>query len=165
MSAFVLDESGLADWGRALGAAAARHRAFVALQGPLGAGKTTLVKAACAGAGVGEPVTSPTFTLVHCYAGEAGPVFHVDLYRIADAAELLELGWDDLVSGQAPVFVEWADRAGDALPPDRWDIRLSIPAGGAVRAVEWAVRGDAPPPPAPSARQVAGAAPGERGAC
>jgi tRNA threonylcarbamoyladenosine biosynthesis protein TsaE len=102
--------------------------------GPLGAGKTTLVQAACEGAGVAGPVTSPTFTLVHRY-GVEHPIYHADLYRIEDPAELPGIGWEDLTAGDAPVFVEWAERAGDRLPLDRWEVRLSIAEAGSVREV------------------------------
>jgi len=162
-----LDEAGLRRWGRALGCAAAREPVFVALDGPLGAGKTTLVQAACAGLGVSEAVTSPTFTLVNRYRGAAGPVMHADLYRIERSEELVELGWDDLLRGDAPVFVEWAGRAGDALPADRWEIGLAIGKGGATRLVDARVAGGAPPIPAPSPpRGVAGlVGAGEDGGC
>ncbi len=122
----LLDEAGLTRWGRAIGREAARHSLFVALSGPMGAGKTRLVQAACAGAGVREPVTSPTYTLVHWYGGSRGPVVHADLYRIADASELPALGWEDFESAGGPVFVEWAERAWGALPPDRWEIELDF---------------------------------------
>lgn len=144
-----LDERALEAWGRAIGAVAVPGRVFVALYGPLGAGKTTLVRAACAGAGLGEPVTSPTFTLVQRYA-DGAPVYHVDLYRIERASELVELGWDDLESGDNAVFVEWADRAWNRLPPDRWEIRLSFSPGGGARNVEARRKGTAPPIPAPT---------------
>jgi tRNA threonylcarbamoyladenosine biosynthesis protein TsaE len=121
---------------------AVRDRVFVTLDGPLGAGKTTLVQACCAGAGVAGPITSPTFALVQRY-GEP-PVHHVDLYRIEREEELFELGWSDLTSGDGAVFVEWADRARTLLPKDRWEIRLSIPFGGECRGVEALVHGNAP---------------------
>lgn len=147
-----LEEPALERWGRAIGEIAARDRVFVALYGPLGAGKTTLVRAACAGAGVRGVVTSPTFTLVQEY-GVDRQVYHADLYRIERERELVELGWDDLTSGEAAVFVEWADRAGGELPPDRWDIRLSIAPGGDARDVEARPAGAAPPIPEPGAER------------
>ena len=147
-AATAMDLEALAEWGRALGRAAADERVFVALTGPLGAGKTTLVKAACEGAGIVEPVTSPTFTLVHRYGGER-PVYHADLYRIDDPAELPGIGWEDLTAGEAPVFVEWAERAGDLLPPDRWDVHLSIVEGGAAREVRVEAVGAVPAAPGP----------------
>jgi len=100
-----MDEATLVRWGRALGAVAARTPVFVALEGPLGSGKTTLVRAACEGAGVADVVTSPTYTLVHRY-GSDPPIHHADLYRISARHQLLELGWDDLVAGESTVFVE-----------------------------------------------------------
>ena len=133
MRSAVLDETGLARWGREVGAIADRGEVFVALTGPLGAGKTRLTQAACAGAGVNEAVTSPTYTLVHWYAGDRGPIGHADLYRIRDPSELLALGWEELETHAGAVFVEWAERAGEELPTDRWEVRLEF-ADGAVAA-------------------------------
>ena len=133
MRSAVLDEAGLVRWGREVGAVADREGVFVALTGPLGAGKTRFTQAACAGAGVDEAVTSPTYTLVHWYAGERGPVGHADLYRLRDPSELLALGWEELEAHAGAVFVEWAERAGEELPPDRWEVRFEF-SGGADRA-------------------------------
>ncbi|WP_420440241.1 tRNA (adenosine(37)-N6)-threonylcarbamoyltransferase complex ATPase subunit type 1 TsaE [Candidatus Palauibacter sp.] len=137
MRSTVLDEAGLVRWGREVGAVASREGIFVALTGPLGAGKTRLTQAACAGAGVGEAVTSPTYTLVHWYSGSRGPVGHADLYRLRDPSELLALGWEELEAHPGAVFVEWAERAGDELPMDRWEVRLEFAdgAGGAADAL------------------------------
>ncbi len=133
----------LVAWGRGIGPTAVRSRVFVMLDGPLGAGKTTLVRACCEGAGVEGPVTSPTFTLVQRYGSEE-PVHHVDLYRVEREDDLRDLGWDDLTAGTGAVFVEWAERAGTRLPADRWEIRLSIPPGGERRGVEAVAHGRAP---------------------
>lgn len=129
----MLDEAGLVRWGREVGAVADREEVFVALTGPLGAGKTRFTQAACAGAGVDEAVTSPTYTLVHWYAGDRGPVGHADLYRLRDPTELLALGWEELEAHAGAVFVEWAERAGEELPVHRWEVRLEF-IGGAGRA-------------------------------
>jgi len=145
-----LDLAALDAWGRALGELAVRERVFVALFGPLGAGKTTLIKAACAGGGVVDAVTSPTYTLVHWYEGARGRVAHADLYRIVDPRELAALGWDDLESGEFAVFVEWADRAGTELPPTRWELRLSLEADPARRGVRGVALGGAPAIPDPN---------------
>lgn len=143
-----LDEAALRRWGARLGRAAVREGVFVALDGPLGAGKTSLVQAACRGAGVEEVVTSPTFTLVNRYRTARGHLYHADLYRIEDPEELRELGWEDLVAGGDPVFVEWAEHAGEErLPPDRWEIRLGIPPGGTTRRIAVRVLGGAPAVP------------------
>lgn len=146
----LLDEEALREWGRRLGAAAARERVFVALFGPLGAGKSTLVRAAARGAGVEGAVPSPTYTLVneHPLPGEdGGTLFHVDLYRLSGPRALDEIGWDRLLAGEGPVFVEWADRAEGALPADRWEVRLDTPEDRSLRRVAVRRAGAAPRPP------------------
>ena len=108
----------------------------VALEGDLGAGKTTLAKAICRGFGVTEDVTSPTFALVHRYETGRAPVHHIDLYRLRGPDELTNLGWDDIMTEPGLVLVEWPDRAGDRLQP-ALRIRLSYDAGNPdIRAVD-----------------------------
>jgi tRNA threonylcarbamoyladenosine biosynthesis protein TsaE len=97
----------------------------VALLGDLGAGKTQLIRGACEGAGVApHEVASPSFAIVAQYRGRL-PVFHADLYRVADEDELHATGFFDLVGGPGAVLVEWADRVPGALPAERLDLRLS----------------------------------------
>jgi tRNA threonylcarbamoyladenosine biosynthesis protein TsaE len=96
----------------------------VALEGELGAGKTELVRGACAGARVPlAEVSSPSFAIVATYRGRI-PVHHADLYRIGDADELYGTGFGDLVGGEGALLVEWADRIPEALPAERLVIRL-----------------------------------------
>ncbi len=99
----------------------------VALRGPLGAGKTTLNKGIAEGLGVPEPrwVTSPTFVLIHQYEGRL-PVYHLDAYRLATAADAEALGTDELFFGDGVTVVEWADRIAAALPDEYLDIALEI---------------------------------------
>ena len=118
-----LSEPELVEWGELFGRNATAPL-VVAITGDLGAGKTTLVRAICRGAGVEEPVTSPSFALVHEYAGPRFPVLHLDLYRLNSVDELTNIGWDDIMAAHALVLVEWADRAGDRLPPDAVAIEL-----------------------------------------
>ncbi len=113
----------LVAWGERFGAAA-HPPLVVAIVGELGTGKTTLVQAICRGAGVREPVTSPTFALVHRYTGRQGPIYHLDLYRLERPEELTNIGWDDIIGAHAIVLVEWADRAGDRLPADAVPVEL-----------------------------------------
>jgi tRNA threonylcarbamoyladenosine biosynthesis protein TsaE len=97
----------------------------VALVGDLGAGKTQLVRGACAGASVPEDeVSSPSFAIVATYGGRI-PVHHADLYRISDEDELYGTGFGDLVGGDGALLVEWADRIPAALPEERLTIRLA----------------------------------------
>jgi len=107
----------------------------VALIGELGAGKTQLVRGACAGAGVDEGiVSSPSFAIVSTYRGRI-PVHHADLYRIADEDELYATGFGDLVGGDGALLVEWADRVPGALPPERLTVELAHGRRASDRAV------------------------------
>lgn len=112
------DRASLEAWGKALGATLPRPCA-VALSGDLGAGKTTLVRAICEGAGVYDlaSVTSPTFALVQEYPAPDGPIVHADLYRLQRRAELDALGWDELVANARVLLVEWPEHALPSLPP------------------------------------------------
>jgi tRNA threonylcarbamoyladenosine biosynthesis protein TsaE len=133
-------ELALADmtqWGEALGAQLVAP-AVVTLEGDLGAGKTSLVQAICRGYGVTDPVTSPTFALVHEYRAPHSPVFHLDLYRLAGPHQLANIGWDDALASKALVLIEWPERAGSELPSAMRALRLSHVEGKpGVRLLEW----------------------------
>jgi tRNA threonylcarbamoyladenosine biosynthesis protein TsaE len=118
-----MSEAELREWGRRFGRAA-HAPLLVTITGELGAGKTTLVQAICAGYGVTDEVTSPTFALVHEYRAPRSPVHHLDLYRLERPDQLDEIGWDELVSARAVVLVEWPERAGDRIPPGHVTLSL-----------------------------------------
>lgn len=118
-----VDESELRKWGRELGEAASPPL-VISLSGDLGAGKTTLAQSICLGYGVIEPVTSPTYALVHRYEAPRSAVYHVDLYRLDNEAQLDNIGWDDLLGDDALAIVEWPERAGDRLPSGHLHIDL-----------------------------------------
>ncbi len=145
------DEAALAPLARRL-VAVLPPRAFVALEGDLGAGKTTFVKAVAAAMGIDPTeVVSPTFGLIHVHdvpatsdqpSPEAPTRFvHADLYRLSGTGDLAEIGWEDATAGRCWVFVEWPSRAADALPTDRLDITISIDSETA-RTFQFTPRGD-----------------------
>lgn len=132
-----LTEPELVEWGRRLGRQI-DPPLLITLDGDLGAGKTTLAQAICAGYGVQEEVTSPTFAIVHSYDAPRSPVYHVDLYRIASIAELQNIGWDDLVQSDALILVEWPERAGPLLPSAHVPIQLRYVEADPTRRVLYA---------------------------
>jgi len=145
-----MTEPALARYGRDIGRVALEGGVFVCLYGELGAGKSTLARAACRGAGVTGPVPSPTFTLVNQYEGRGGAtVQHADLYRIDAIEGLPDMGWESLVQSDDMVLVEWADRADGCLPADRWDIRLDFLSDVTRRQVVLRAHGRVPPVPDP----------------
>lgn len=120
--------------------------AFVGLEGDLGAGKTTFVKAIAAAAGFDPAeVLSPTFGLIHEHAAPrddaaAARIVHADMYRLPDAAALHETGWEDAIAAPGWVFVEWPGRISAALPGDRLDVSIAI-RGPRSRAFTFLGRG------------------------
>lgn len=96
----------------------------VVLAGDMGSGKTAFAKAAAAALGVTEPVTSPTFNLVHTYAGNAITVHHADLYRLSRTDEIEDLAIDELARSGV-VLVEWGD-VGDDVIGDHLEVRIAI---------------------------------------
>lgn len=113
-------------FGRRLGELAAPGD-VIALSGDLGAGKTTLTQAI--GEGLAVPadhyITSPTFGLLHEYPGRL-PLFHMDFYRLHGEEEPLELGVEEYLEGEGVCVIEWPDRLGTLLPPERLHLELAL---------------------------------------
>ena len=108
--------------------------------GPMGAGKTTLIKALCAQLGVATGLASPTFSIVHEYASrDGGPVFHFDLYRLRNAGELEGIGFTEYLDSGHYCFIEWPELAADLLPPGTLHVSLEVAPNG-VRTVKLEVR-------------------------
>jgi tRNA threonylcarbamoyladenosine biosynthesis protein TsaE len=118
---------------------------IVLLEGDLGAGKTVFTQGVGAGLGIGGPINSPTFTLLKEYSGRI-PLYHFDLYRIEDPAELFGLGFEGYFGGEGVCVVEWAERgetgdAGEAPWPEDW-LRVTLRyAGPDSRRLRCAARG------------------------
>jgi tRNA threonylcarbamoyladenosine biosynthesis protein TsaE len=105
-------------------AAHAEPGTVVALWGELGVGKTVLARGIAIGLGIDEEsVTSPTFIILREHLGGRLPMYHLDLYRL-DASQLGSTGWEEAIDAGGVTVIEWPDRAGDLLPPDRVDVRL-----------------------------------------
>jgi len=121
----------------------------VTLSGPLGAGKTSLVRGILASLGFDGDVPSPSFALVIAYEPPdvSLPLWHVDLYRVEDPGEIAELGLDDALTDSA-LAIEWPETAGDDVWPQA--LRLGIAPDGNGRRLTWAApaawQGRWPPP-------------------
>ena len=125
---FLADENAT----RALGADLARAAApglVVLLDGPLGAGKTTLVQGFAAALGA-KAAASPSFVLAHYYPGGAMPLWHLDLYRIENQSEIDDLDIGQYLPADGVALVEWARHAHLIWPEDRFEIDLAIEGSG-----------------------------------
>ena len=105
------------------------------LSGELGAGKTSFVKGIVRGLGITTGATSPTYALVHHYEGPAGPVYHVDCYRLPTPDEANDLDWETLGSGVA-LLIEWPERAEGWAPRPTRKVLLGHTPDPALRSVE-----------------------------
>ena len=109
--------------GEALGRQA-RPGDVYCLDGDLGVGKTVFTQGFAAGLGIEEPVNSPTFTIVQQYEDGRLPFYHFDVYRIADADEMDEIGYEDCIYGEGLSLIEWAELITEILPENRTEITI-----------------------------------------
>ena len=107
----------------------------IALEGDLGAGKTTLTQGIAQGLGIKEWITSPTFTLLETYMSGRLPLCHIDAYRVEDVEHLQMVGFDDALDGTTVVVVEWAERILALLPPDY--TKITITKEENARGIVW----------------------------
>lgn len=96
----------------------------ICMYGDLGAGKTAFVQGLAKGLQIHEPITSPTFTIVNEYEGSL-PLYHFDMYRIADSDEMYEIGYEEYIDGDGVSVIEWAELISDILPDDRYEVTVS----------------------------------------
>lgn len=131
-SIHLADEAATARLGAAL-AGVLRDGEAICLEGPLGAGKSTLARALVRTLTTpDEDVPSPTFTIVQFYEAAAFPLAHFDLYRLSSPDEAFEIGLDEALD-EGAVLIEWPQRLAGRLPPDRLDIEISLEDGGEAR--------------------------------
>lgn len=95
----------------------------VAMYGDLGAGKTAFVRGMARGLGLECRVSSPTFTIVNEYLGER-ELIHFDMYRLSDAYELFDIGWEDYLNRGAICAVEWSEKVEDAFTGEEYTVRI-----------------------------------------
>lgn len=119
--------------------------AVVALEGELGAGKTTFVRGLARGLGLADPVTSPTFTLMHRYGGGQGErlLDHFDAWMEGRERAFLADGGAEVLGEADVAAIEWSERVGEALPPERVAVRL-VHLGPGERGVTLEVLGEGP---------------------
>ena len=95
----------------------------VCMYGELGAGKTAFVRGIARGLGIEDHITSPTFTIVNEYFGKM-PLYHFDVYRIADADEMYEIGYEEYIDGNGVSVIEWPQLITDILPQSYYSVKI-----------------------------------------
>lgn len=113
----------------------------VLLEGDLGAGKTTFTQGLARALGVGEGVTSPTFTLMNIYPTAEFDLVHVDVYRLERLSEVVDLALAEMIEDGAVALVEWGERAAAALPGDRLRVLIGPGATEDERTLELVPEG------------------------
>lgn len=98
----------------------------VRIDGPMGAGKTTLISSMCKSLGVEEPISSPTFSLVNTYKSRDGIIYHFDFYRIQNAHEALDIGLEEYLESGNLCFMEWAEKITPHLPLNYDHYKLEV---------------------------------------
>lgn len=104
--------------------AGARPGEIYCLDGDLGTGKTVFARGFAEGLGIMEPITSPTFTIVKEYEDGRLPLYHFDVYRIADPDEMDAIGYEDYFYGTGVCLIEWSELIQELLPKNAWHIRI-----------------------------------------
>lgn len=117
---------------------------ILCLDGDLGTGKTVFTQGVAEGLGIREPVNSPTFTIVQVYEEGRIPLYHFDVYRIADIEEMDEIGYEDYFFGQGICLIEWSQLIEELLPKRRTCVRIEkdLKKGFDYRRITYETIGD-----------------------
>ena len=117
---------------------------ILCLDGDLGTGKTVFTQGVAEGLGIKEPVNSPTFTIVQVYEEGRIPLYHFDVYRIADIEEMDEIGYEDYFFGQGICLIEWSQLIEELLPKRRTCVRIEkdLEKGFDYRRITYETIGD-----------------------
>jgi tRNA threonylcarbamoyladenosine biosynthesis protein TsaE len=97
---------------------------IICLNGDLGVGKTVFTQGLAAGLGIKGMVNSPTFTILQVYDQGRMPLYHFDVYRIADVEEMDEIGYEEYFYGQGICLIEWSNLIREIIPPDAMEITI-----------------------------------------
>ncbi len=100
-------------------------RVFV-FQAPMGAGKTTFIKAICAYLQVEDSTSSPTFSIVNEYHSENGPIYHFDFYRLKSEQEAFDLGYEEYFYSGDYCFIEWPEKIPNLIPEDAAIVKIEV---------------------------------------
>lgn len=109
--------------GKKIGESAGPGQVYT-LIGDLGVGKTVFTQGVAAGLGITEPVNSPTFTILQVYEEGRLPFYHFDVYRIGDAEEMEEIGYEDCFYGEGLCLIEWANLIEEILPSSYMEVKI-----------------------------------------
>ena len=97
----------------------------MALQGPLGSGKTCFAKGIAKGLGIAEELTSPTYTIISEYEASI-PVYHIDAYRLIGEDDFANLGGRDIIFGNGISIIEWSERIAGLIPPEAYKVTIGL---------------------------------------
>ncbi len=111
------------EFGRKMGESA-KSGEIITLSGDLGVGKTVFAQGFAAGLGISEPINSPTFTIVQVYDTGRLPLYHFDVYRIADPEEMYEIGFEEYLYGEGVCIIEWASLIRELLPEEITEVEI-----------------------------------------
>lgn len=115
---------------------------LICLEGPLGAGKTHITQGFANGMKIKGHISSPTFNIIKEYHEGRIPLYHMDLYRLTEPEELIDLGYEEYIYGNGVTVVEWADKAQGMFPEERLIIKLEYGVNITTRVIEFMPLGD-----------------------